>query len=145
MAFSPARFVRLLLALALVTAAAPGAAAPSYVHPDYFTRTLGVTDGLPVNATTALATDASGYLWVATWDGLARYDGLRVERLRSDTHATLESNRVKDLARDGEGMIWLFFEDGRLGRVRNGVLAPLAASTQAAMGIVVARHVDARG
>jgi len=35
----------------------------------------GVTSGLPQNYVYALHQDASGYLWVGTGDGLARYDG----------------------------------------------------------------------
>jgi len=35
----------------------------------------GVTSGLPQNYVYALHQDASGYLWIGTGDGLARYDG----------------------------------------------------------------------
>jgi len=41
----------------------------------------GVTNGLPQNYVYALHQEASGYLWVGTGDGLARYDGNTFEVL----------------------------------------------------------------
>ena len=39
-------------------------------------RLLGVAEGMPSSSVNALARDRDGYLWVATIDGLARYDGV---------------------------------------------------------------------
>ena len=39
-------------------------------------RQLTVADGLPSNSINGIAEDQSGYLWIATSDGLARYDGI---------------------------------------------------------------------
>lgn len=39
-------------------------------------RQFGVLEGLPSHRIHAMATDAQGYLWLATGDGLARYDGV---------------------------------------------------------------------
>lgn len=38
-------------------------------------RQLTVFDGLPSNTVNRMAEDGYGYLWIATNDGLARYDG----------------------------------------------------------------------
>src|SRR3546814_10420404 len=38
-------------------------------------RHIGVADGLPSSDVKGLAFDPDGYLWIATIDGLARYDG----------------------------------------------------------------------
>lgn len=63
----------MLACLAWLVAAAPALAGlPETPR----VRQLTVADGLPSNAVHALAEDADGYLWLATSDGLARFDGV---------------------------------------------------------------------
>ena len=45
--------------------------------PDYFARTLAADNGLPDNAVTAVLQTHDGYLWIGTYGGLARFDGVR--------------------------------------------------------------------
>ncbi len=42
---------------------------------NYFTKTLTTENGLPHNHVQSITQDSTGFLWVATWDGLCRYDG----------------------------------------------------------------------
>ena len=51
---------------------------------------MTVFDGLPSNTVNRMAEDRYGYLWIATNDGLARYDGrtYRVWRSRMDCVTT---------------------------------------------------------
>ena len=46
--------------------------APGYVH-----EIFGVEDGLPSAGLTHVLQTSDGYLWIATFDGLVRYDGAR--------------------------------------------------------------------
>jgi len=41
----------------------------------YRSRTFTREDGLPYNHVMKIVQDQSGFLWIATWDGLSRYDG----------------------------------------------------------------------
>lgn len=61
-------------------------------------RQLTVADGLPSNAVNGLAEDADGYLWLATNDGLARFDGVnfRVWRIGQGLHANIVLNVTVD-------------------------------------------------
>ncbi|NNE71489.1 MAG: hypothetical protein HKN29_14155, partial [Rhodothermales bacterium] len=45
---------------------------------------LSVQDGLPGTGITDIVQDPAGYLWFATFFGVARYDGLRFEYFRGD-------------------------------------------------------------
>lgn len=48
-----------------------------YVHgqENYFTKTFTTENGLPHNHVRQINQDSTGFLWIATWDGLSRYDG----------------------------------------------------------------------
>jgi ligand-binding sensor domain-containing protein len=60
-----------MLLLVLLCGALPAAAQPVPPSP----RQVTVFDGLPSNTVNRMAEDRYGYLWIATNDGLARYDG----------------------------------------------------------------------
>ncbi|HTA64226.1 MAG TPA: two-component regulator propeller domain-containing protein, partial [Xanthomonadaceae bacterium] len=60
-------------------------------------RVYGVSDGLPSSSVNALAQDSRGYLWLATDDGLARYDGVGFKVWRHDPAdaASLPGNLIQ--------------------------------------------------
>ncbi|TWH06322.1 ligand-binding sensor domain-containing protein, partial [Pseudoxanthomonas taiwanensis] len=77
-------------------------------------RVLGPGDGLPSAMVPAIARDHDGYLWVATWDGLARYDGVgfRVWQHDPEDPASLPGNLIQALYVDGRNRIWVASEGG---------------------------------
>lgn len=58
-------------------------------------RTLTAADGLPENTGQDLVQDSLGYIWVATQNGLVRYDGAQFTVLK--TNQGLSSNQVEAL------------------------------------------------
>ena len=66
---------------------------------------LTVADGLPSNRINDIAEDASGYLWIATSDGLARYDGIgfRIWRVGQG----LRDNNVWAVHVDARNRVWV--------------------------------------
>jgi hypothetical protein len=42
---------------------------------NFIIRTFTTKDGLSHNDVRSVADDSSGFLWIATWDGLSRYNG----------------------------------------------------------------------
>jgi len=87
-------------------------------------RLLGVAEGLPSSSVNALARDRDGYLWIATIDGLARYDGVgfRVWRHVPGDPRALPGNIVQALHIDAEDRVWVATEFGGLSvldRTRN--------------------------
>ena len=75
-------------------------------------RSYGVADGLPSSAVNALALDARGYLWLATDDGLARYDGVgfRVWQHDPADPGSLPGNLVQALHVDAQDRVWVAIE-----------------------------------
>ena len=79
-------------------------------------RMMTVADGLPSTTIPAMARDRAGYLWLATWDGVARYDGVnfKVWRHDPDDPASLPGNVVQALHVDGLDRVWVATENGGL-------------------------------
>jgi len=79
-------------------------------------RVLGAADGLPSTTIAALVRDRAGYLWIATHDGLARYDGVgfRIWRHEPDDPSSLPGNIVQALHIDAQDRIWVATENGGL-------------------------------
>ena len=68
----PALALLWLLALAPL---APLAAAATATAPYYGATRWDMRDGLPHNMVHAIAQDRQGFIWVATWEGVARFNG----------------------------------------------------------------------
>ena len=70
---------------------------------------LGVNDGLSQHDITDIIQDRYGYVWIATYDGLNRYDGKNIEvfRHRSSDTGSLSGNRVMCLFEDSGNHIWI--------------------------------------
>lgn len=75
-------------------------------------RITGIAQGLPSTEIKGLARDRDGYLWIATADGLARYDGVGMRVWRHDVSDPrgLPGNNIQTLMIDAEDRIWLSIE-----------------------------------
>src|SRR5690606_20490669 len=99
--------------LAVPTAAAAGGR-PS--APLLRLESHGPDQGLPQSSVKALANDDQGFLWVATQDGLARFDGHRFEVWRGGSGPrALASGSIDAMVFDGPGRrLWLGTNDAGL-------------------------------
>lgn len=98
------RRVACCLALALFAAAAAAEHRPD--RPLF--RSFGSAEGLPSATVYKLAQDRTGNLWIATTDGLARYDGIGFEvwRHRPDQPHSLPGNDVQYVYVDRRDRVW---------------------------------------
>lgn len=70
-------------------------------------------DGLPASDVSAVAQDHRGFLWIATAQGLVRYDGkdfVTAESLYRESNAWT-SKQINDIHVDGRGRIWVATTD----------------------------------
>jgi ligand-binding sensor domain-containing protein/DNA-binding CsgD family transcriptional regulator len=78
-------------------------------------------NGLPQNTVRAIVQTRDGYLWLTTFDGLARFDGVRFTVFDKSNTKGPSSNRFTALYEDKDGALWAGTEDGGLIIYRHGV------------------------
>jgi len=119
-----------LCRVALVFAVIASALPPAVAAPNYFTRTWQVEQGLPQNKVTAVVQTADGYVWVGTYNGLARFDGVRFTVFDDNNTPELRSSRITSLFEAGDGALWIGTENGDVSQFKDGHFAamPLRAN-----------------
>ena len=70
---------------------------------------LNVEDGLPSNFTSSVVQDDQGFMWFATKNGLAKYDGAEftVYKHEPDNPNSLSNNYVWSILKDHNGILWV--------------------------------------
>ena len=97
---------------------------PGYVHEVYT-----LEDGLPKAGINEVVRTRDGFLWVATFDGLARFDGVRFEIFNSERVPALASNRITRLLEDRSGRLWIGTEQHHLIRYTDSVFTACVETT----------------
>jgi len=93
---------------------------PSGAAGQYVVQSWTVASGLPVNGIQALHQGPDGYIWVATTDGLARFDGVRFTLFRTSGTAELPTNRIASILGTRDGTLWLRTDRDDLVRLHRG-------------------------
>jgi diguanylate cyclase (GGDEF)-like protein len=70
---------------------------------EYFTQTWDTHDGLPHNGINAITQTSDGYLWIATWEGLARFNGIEFKLFTRGSKVGLPDSAVKSLTTNKNG------------------------------------------
>src|ERR1051325_3130671 len=113
-------------AIAILTAfvvALPAAALkPDRAISQYARRTWKIEDGLPNSVVRMVLRTDDGYIWIATYDGIARFNG--------DSFTVFDKHNLPALSRDTilafikarDGALWIGTNGGGVGRFSNGKL-----------------------
>ncbi len=80
-------------------------------------------NGLPSNNVYSVIKDRLGYIWVATDNGIAKYNGYSFKKFT--TNEGLPSNDIWKLQEDTEGRIWLLSNSSEIGYMKNDRYFPL--------------------
>jgi len=76
--------------------------------------------GLPSSTVTAVQQTPDGYLWIGTYNGLARFDGIQFEIFDPLNTPALVHARIQALFLDANGVLWINTYDGSLTSCRDG-------------------------
>ena len=87
---------------------------------DYGFDVWTTANGLPQNSVNGIAQTPDGYLWLATFDGLARFDGVRFTVFDKGNSKGIINNRFEGIFADREGAVWAFTENGDLDGLPRG-------------------------
>ena len=77
-------------------------------------------EGLPQNSVEAIAQTSDGFLWLATRQGLARFDGYQFTTLDKATTPDLGHIQISRLLATRDGSLWIGTHGGGLSRMREG-------------------------
>ena len=99
----------------------------STAHAQFRSTQWTAEDGLPQNSVRGIAQTSDGYLWIATLNGLARFDGVRFMVFDKSNTPGMSSTRFMAMIRGTSDELWLASEDNNAARFRLGVFEPLGA------------------
>ncbi|VGO13315.1 Sensor histidine kinase LiaS [Pontiella desulfatans] len=104
------------IALASLLLALPGRLSAGEVWEDqrYVIKTWKVGDGLPFNRVEDVVQRRNGFVWVATLNGAARFDGVEFEPFNKRMFPMLPNNRVSKLHEDRAGNLFLGHATGHV-------------------------------
>src|SRR5262245_51483027 len=81
----------------------------------YVVERWTVEDGLLNNAPTSVIQTRDGYLWIATWAGIARFDGVRFTPMAD----TLPNDHARAVLEHTDGSIWIGLSGTGVARWQN--------------------------
>jgi len=112
-----------LALLVAVMSPAPAAARSLLGGEGFVVDQWTTDDGLPLAHANGVAFTGDGFVWIATFEGLVRFDGVEFTAMDEAWTAALGTRRI---ARVGthprDGALWLFAEAGGLARFADGAL-----------------------
>jgi len=102
---APALILLAILVAAPVVGLDPGRTIGQYLHRHW-------QDELPQNTVHAISQDRDGYIWLGTYEGLVRFDGVRFVVFDANRTHDLAGNGVFDIFEDRSGAFWISTNGG---------------------------------
>jgi signal transduction histidine kinase/ligand-binding sensor domain-containing protein len=86
--------------------------APSFPRSSFRVQRWTTEHGLPQNLIGCIKQTRDGYMWLGTWNGLARFDGVRFTVFNKFNTPALTNGAINALAEDSDGTLWIGTSDG---------------------------------
>lgn len=87
---------------------------------DYTIENWQVEQGLPQISVTSIAQTSDGYLWLGTFNGLVRFDGVRFTVFNDANTPAMCGNSIHRLITDPQGTLWILTQEGKLASFAEG-------------------------
>ncbi|MBX7053965.1 MAG: hypothetical protein K1X36_03340 [Pyrinomonadaceae bacterium] len=84
------------------------------ISQDFLYKKWTSDEGLPQNTVTSIVQTRDGYIWIGTFGGLARFDGIKFTMMDSVNWPELTSNRILSLKEDSRRSLWVGTDDGKV-------------------------------
>ena len=108
----------------LLTTLTAAPAAERFTDQNFLLRNWDLDDGLLSTRVNAVARTADGYVWLATFNGVARFDGVRFVIFNSDNTPAFKDSRVASLLVDRAGVLCVgTYKGGLLKRAGDSFIA----------------------
>jgi ligand-binding sensor domain-containing protein/signal transduction histidine kinase len=111
----------------------------------YFFEAWPSAGGQDLNSVTAIEQTRDGYLWMGTFDGLVRFDGVAFAVFNSMNTPGLQNARITSLFEDDAGVLWIGHETGELTQYSGGRFRPVSFGFSWVGGPIEAINADQEG
>jgi len=111
-----------VLATAFAVAIPNLAAVPRGNSDDFLISKWTTENGLPQNTVTSITQTSDGYLWLGTFGGLARFDGIHFTVFDATNTPNFKANRVLAVQRNSKEGLWVGTDSGLVYMVRGNEL-----------------------
>jgi ligand-binding sensor domain-containing protein len=140
------RFALLSLVLALVLLAAPALAQKRQAPPitQYNIRSWSTRDGLPNDKIIAVYQSAQGYIWLASQEGLVRFDGAGFEIFDKKNTPVFPHSQVTALIEDKDSTLWISTIRGML-KYRRGKFESVQTESGVGSFVGTVLYIDRKG
>ncbi len=101
--------IRICILCLLIVSLPFTAESGTFVQPGPVVENIETISGQSLGVTRGLIAGQSGFIWVATDQGLVRYDGYNIKRYTHDDNDphSIPGNHIRAMVQDPDGYIWL--------------------------------------
>ena len=101
--------------------------------------------GLPQNAVRTIVGTRDGYLWMGTFEGLARFDGVNFTSFDLGNTKEFKTNYVRALLEDSKGNLWIGIDGGGLVRYSDKKFFHYSSAEDFNNNVVISLFEDSKG
>lgn len=112
---------------------------------DFLVAKWTTEQGLPQSTVTSVIQSSDGYIWIGTFGGLARFDGMKFTIFDSANSPGFVNNRVLSLYEDRRKRIWVGTEMGEVYFIQDGKFQEFTSPLSTKRGVVYAIAEDKDG
>lgn len=85
---------------------------PNKLVTQYRLKSWTIDNGLPSDAISSIMQTKKGYIWIATYSGVVKFDGINFTTYSSSNNKALNTEAIKVICEDQQGIIWIGTQKG---------------------------------